>query len=101
MGVLPRVSNIKQLSRTRMLLHLLLITSPVLIQEALPAPLQDDIELTESAELSQFHVNTTIGFRYSRTEVTALYRNPGLQANTAVFTMVLLLGALLWDKLLG
>merc|ERR1712038_2393 len=89
MGVLPRVSNIKQLSRTRMLLHLLLITSPVLIQEALLAPLQDDIELTESAELSQFHVNTTIGFRYSRTEVTALYRNPGLQANTAVFTMVL------------
>merc|ERR1712165_208257 len=89
MGVLPRVSNIKQLSRTRMLLHLLLITSPVLIQEALAAPLQDDIELTESAELSQFHVNTTIGFRYSRTEVTALYRNPGLQANTAVFTMVL------------
>merc|ERR1712038_1123790 len=65
------------------------ITSPVLIQEALAAPLQDDIELTESAELSQFHVNTTIGFRYSRTEVTALYRNPGLQANTAVFTMVL------------
>merc|ERR1712038_1929660 len=89
MGVLPRVSNIKQLSRTRMLLHLLLITSPVLIQDALPAPLQDDIELTESAELSQFHVNTTIGFRYSRTEVTALYRNPGLQAHTAVFTMVL------------
>merc|ERR1712038_43068 len=89
MGVLPRVSNIKQLSRTRMLLHLLLITSPVLIQEALAAPLQDDIELTESAELNQFHVNTTIGFRYSRTEVTALYRNPGLQANTAVFTMVL------------
>merc|ERR1711936_1057347 len=89
MGVLPRVSNIKQLSRTRMLLHLLLITSPVLIQEALPAPLQDDIELTESAELSQFHVTSTIRFRYSRTEVTALYRNPGLQANTAVFTMVL------------
>merc|ERR1712038_2194810 len=65
------------------------ITSPVLIQEALPAPLQDDIELTESAELSQFHVNTTIGFRYSKTVVTAQYRNPGSEANKAVFTMVL------------
>jgi len=40
-------------------------------------------------ELSRFHVVTTIGFRYSRTEVTALYRNPGVEANKAVFTMVL------------
>jgi uncharacterized protein YegL len=65
-----------------MMLLFLLITGPVLIQETLSAPVRD-------VELSLFHVNTTIGFRYSRTEVTALYRNPGLVANKAVFTMVL------------
>jgi len=66
-----------------MMLLFLLITGPVLIQgRIIFSPVHD-------VELSLFHVNTTIGFRYSRTEVTALYRNPGLKANKAVFTMVL------------
>jgi len=64
------------------MLLFLLLTGPVLIQEAASLPVHD-------VELSLFHVNTTIGFRYSRTEVTALYKNPGLKANKAVFTMVL------------
>merc|ERR1719222_1552688 len=64
------------------MLLFLLITGPVLIQEAASLPVHD-------VELGLFHVNTTIGFRYSRTEVTALYKNPGSEANKAVFTMVL------------
>merc|ERR1712038_678631 len=43
----------------------------------------------ESVRLTSFHVNTTISFRYSRTEVTAQYRNPGTEADKAVFSMVL------------
>ena len=66
-----------------MMLLFLLITGPVLIQGRIIFSHVHDVEL------SLFHVNTTIGFRYSRTEVTALYRNPGLKANKAVFTMVL------------
>merc|ERR1712232_1175240 len=80
MGVPDQLSRPPQLSS--MMLLFLLITGPVLIQEAGSLPVHD-------VELSLFHVNTTIGFRYSRTEVTALYKNPGLKANKAVFTMVL------------
>jgi len=69
---------------------MLLLLLPVLMQEALSAPAQEAASApVQDVELSLFHVKTTIGFRYSRTEVTALYRNPGVQANKAVFTMVL------------
>merc|ERR1719400_2511171 len=73
------------------MLLFLLITVSIFIQEAASAPIEPESgEVGKMpVELSLFHVNTTIGFRYSRTEVTALYRNPGLKANKAVFTMVL------------
>merc|ERR1712183_993934 len=84
MGVLQKMSNIRELSR--MLLLLLPVrrqeAASVPVQEVSPAPVQD-------VELSLFHVNTTNGFRYSRTEVTALYRNPGYAANKAAHRMVL------------
>merc|ERR1712183_1008020 len=84
MGVLQKMSNIRELSR------MLLLLLPVLIQEAASVPVQEVSSApVQDVELSLFHVNTTIGFRYSRTEVTALYRNPGYEANKAVFTMVL------------
>merc|ERR1719225_2222096 len=69
----------------------LLVTASVIIQEAISAPVSPESEggKTLPVELSKFHVNTTIGFRYSRTQVTALYKNPGHEANKAVFTMVL------------
>merc|ERR1712119_250358 len=84
MGVLQKMSNIRELSR------MLLLLLPVLIQEAASVPVQEVSPApVQDVELSLFHVNTTIGFRYSRTEVTALYKNPGYEANKAVFTMVL------------
>merc|ERR1712183_1212532 len=84
MGVLQKMSNIRELST------MLLLLLPVLIQEAASVPVQEVSSApVQDVELSLFHVKTTIGFRYSRTEVTALYRNPGYEANKAVFTMVL------------
>jgi len=71
----------------------LLITLSVslVIQEAISSPVSPESEGGKiiPVELTKFHVNTTIGFRYSRTEVTALYKNPGHEAYKAVFTMVL------------
>merc|ERR1712038_1965103 len=76
--------------QSRMILYLL-ITASVIIQEAISAPVSPESEggKTLPVELAKFHVNTTIGFRYSRTQVSALYKNPGHEANKAVFTMVL------------
>merc|ERR1712183_328256 len=84
MGVLQKMSNIRELST------MLLLLLPVLIQEAASVPVQEVSSApVQDVELSLFHVKTTIGFRYSRTEVTAQYKNPGSEANKAVFTMVL------------
>merc|ERR1719189_608730 len=75
----------------KMMLLCLLVTVSIFIQEAASAPIEPESgEVAKMpVELSKFHVKTTIGFRYSRTEVTALYRNPGHEANKAVFTMLL------------
>merc|ERR1719412_3263225 len=82
------MSHFQQL---KMILLCLLVTLSIFIPEAASAPVEPEPEEAAKmpVELTSFHVKTTIGFRYSRTEVTALYRNPGLQANKAVFTMVL------------
>ena len=55
-------------------------------QSAPPDPERGDVV---AVSLTSFHVDTTISFRYSRTEVTARYTNPGTRAHTAVFNMVL------------
>merc|ERR1719412_919060 len=82
------MSHFQQLT---MMLLCLLVTLSIFIPEAASAPVEaeSEEEAKMPVELTRFLVKTTIGFRYSRTEVTALYRNPGLQANKAVFTMVL------------
>merc|ERR1712110_551390 len=88
MGVPHQMSQFQQL---RMTLLCLLITVSIFIQEAASAPIEPESgEVAKMpVELSKFHVKTTIGFRYSKTVVTALYRNPGTEANKAVFTMLL------------
>merc|ERR1719191_2217478 len=74
---------------------LLFIVMTVLIHETVSAPQslsqseEGKKERSYQVELTKFHVNSTIRFRYSKTVVTALYRNPGTEANKAVFTMVL------------
>ena len=40
-------------------------------------------------EISQFHVNSTIQFRYARTKVFSHFKNPGTAPNKAKFTMVI------------
>ena len=73
------------------MLQLILI---LLVQQVLSAP-QPQSTSTEEEEvvapviLTKFHVNSTIRFRYSRTEVMAYYKNPGTKANKAVFNMVI------------
>ena len=40
-------------------------------------------------EISKFHVNSTIQFRYARTQVVSHFKNPGTAPNKAKFTMVI------------
>merc|ERR1719450_74488 len=54
-----------------------------------PQPEQPPDRNNEGIRLTSFHINSTIRFRYSRTEVTALYKNPNTRAGKAVFNMVL------------
>merc|ERR1712110_149631 len=80
-------------SRTGKMLLFIVMTVSVLIHETISAPQSQSEEgkkeRSQHVELTKFHVNSTIRFRYSKTVVTALYRNPGIEANKAVFTMVL------------
>ena len=70
-----------------------LILTTLLLKKVLGAP-QPQSTITEEEEgvvpvvLTKFHVNSTIRFRYSRTEVLAYYKNPGTKSNKAVFNMV-------------
>jgi len=70
-----------------------LILTTLLLKQVLGAP-QPQSTKTEEEEgvvpvvLTKFHVNSTIRFRYSRTEVLAYYKNPGTKSNKAVFNMV-------------
>merc|ERR1712110_909910 len=80
-------------SRTGKMLLFIVMTVSVLIHETISAPQSQSEEgkkeRSQHVELTKFHVNSTIRFRYSKTVVTALYRNPGTEANKAVFTMLL------------
>ena len=73
------------------MLQLILI---LLVQQVLSAPQpqstsSEEEEVVAPVILTKFHVNSTIRFRYSRTEVMAYYKNPGTKANKAVFNMVI------------
>merc|ERR1712110_1393788 len=80
-------------SRTGKMLLFIVMTVSVLIHETISAPQSQSEEgkkeRSHHVKLTKFHVNSTIRFRYSKTVVTALYRNPGIEANKAVFTMLL------------
>ena len=72
----------------------LILTTLLLLKLVQSAP-QSQSTSTEEDEvvppviLTKFYVNSTIRFRYSRTEVMAFYKNPGTKANKAVFNMVI------------
>merc|ERR1712119_229882 len=72
-----------------------LILTTFLLKQVLTAPqpqstrTEEDDEVVAPVILTKFHVNSTIRFRYSRTEVMAYYKNPGIKSNKAVFNMVI------------
>lgn len=71
-----------------------LILTTLLLKQVLSAPQPQSTSSKEDEEvapviLTKFHVNSTIRFRYSRTEVMAYYKNPGTKSNKAVFNMVI------------
>jgi len=72
-----------------------LILTTLLLKQVLSAPQPQSTRTEEEDEevapviLTKFHVNSTIRFRYSRTEVLAYYKNPATKSKKAVFNMVI------------
>ena len=60
-----------------------------LIYPSLNAPQKESQDVDEklAVMLTRFHVNSIIRYRYSRTVVTALYKNPTTKAKTASFSI--------------
>jgi len=69
-----------------------IILTTLLVPLILGAPQSrtgSDDGVENSSVLTKFHVNADIKFRYSRTQVTAYYKNPGKEASKATFSMVI------------